>query len=266
MALQKIFLRETLNLYDKLDEEYFSPAGLLPDAGVDLIEWINQAIIDGLIIGGGGGGPTNLDFDTVTGTIVNSNGQDAIIPLATESNRGLMDAEDKMELARLIALSGVVSGNDLGSFNGNIIEDNSSIKEALQFLETAVETKQSQLTFLNNGLPLAPAGYINTINLTGGVTTSLIGRTVTMNVNNGLTINDVVASDKFYSITPTSTNNIPNLTNVPIEPLEVEIQINGVVEKHGITVDNMGIFHIDNGILGYDIESTDTITVRYFSS
>ena len=46
------------------------------------------------------------------------------------------------DAADLQTLTGIADGNsDLGTFSGSTIADNDSIKDALQALETAVETK-----------------------------------------------------------------------------------------------------------------------------
>jgi hypothetical protein len=60
------------------------------------------------------------------------------VQLNTLTN-GLADADQ--DIADLVALSGVAANSvDLGSFTGAIITDDSTIKEALQELETAIET------------------------------------------------------------------------------------------------------------------------------
>ena len=47
----------------------------------------------------------------------------------------------------LITLSGVAEGSaDLGTFTGSTITDNQTVKDAIQELETAVETKQASIT------------------------------------------------------------------------------------------------------------------------
>lgn len=104
----------------------------------------------------------NLAVGTVTSTVVpitNSAGTGFTIPQATTSLAGLLNAADKTKLsfisvtqavnldtmesdiAALQTLSGVAAAAvNLGTFTGTTIADNSTIKVALQALETALET------------------------------------------------------------------------------------------------------------------------------
>jgi len=61
---------------------------------------------------------------------------------ATTLLAGVMSATDKISLENLKTLSGV-SGANLGTFTGSIISDNSTIKSALQQLETAIGAGQT---------------------------------------------------------------------------------------------------------------------------
>lgn len=75
---------------------------------------------------------------STTVTINSSTGTDAIIPAATTTLSGVMTAADKVNLTSLITLSGVAAASThLGTFTGSIIPDSSTIKAALQALETA---------------------------------------------------------------------------------------------------------------------------------
>jgi hypothetical protein len=107
----------------------------------------------------GGGGITNLSYtpSPTQGTVVSDTGTDAIITEATISNAGLLVPADKSKLnnllvtqqvnldvleqqvADLITLAGTTASN-LGSFTGTLIPDNQSIKDALQYLETAIQS------------------------------------------------------------------------------------------------------------------------------
>lgn len=112
---------------------------------------------------GGGGGATNLSEGLRTATTVNVNsdtGSDATLNPATSSLAGVMPAGDKQKVDHitvtqavnlddlesdvndLTTLSGVVSNaTNLGTFTGTIINDNRTIKQALQDLETGIENK-----------------------------------------------------------------------------------------------------------------------------
>lgn len=104
--------------------------------GIELGEWINERILDGTVISS-----TNLSYTqtNTTVTIYSDTGNDAIIPSATTVLAGVMSAQDKTYLNSLVTLSGVSGGsNDLGTFSGSIISDNTTIKNALQQLESAI--------------------------------------------------------------------------------------------------------------------------------
>lgn len=105
---------------------------------------------------------SNLAIGTRTSTAVpvtNSNGSGITIPEATTSLAGVLNAADKTKLsfisvtqavdldtmesdiAALQTLSGVAAAAvNLGTFTGSTIADNSTVKAALQALETALET------------------------------------------------------------------------------------------------------------------------------
>ncbi len=107
----------------------------------------------------GGGGITNLSYTlgTTNGTVVSDTGTDAVIPEATTQYAGLLLPADKaklnnititqpvnldtleLQVENLFTLAGVVT-NHLGSFTGTLIPDNQSIKSAIQYLETAIQS------------------------------------------------------------------------------------------------------------------------------
>jgi hypothetical protein len=107
----------------------------------------------------GGGGITNLSYTVAAsnGTVVSDTGTDAVIPEATTQYAGLLLPADKsklnnltitqpvnldtleLQVENLFTLAGVVT-NHLGSFTGTLIPDNQSIKSALQYLETAIQS------------------------------------------------------------------------------------------------------------------------------
>ena len=90
-------------------------------------------------------------------TVSNTNGTGFTLAAATAAIAGLMTAADKSKLdlitvtspvnldtlegdvSNLILLSGAGGANNLGTFTGTIITDNTTIKNALQELETALE-------------------------------------------------------------------------------------------------------------------------------
>ena len=72
----------------------------------------------------------------------------------------LNDIAQDSDLTAFVSLTGVAAGDtDLGSFTGETIADTSTMKEALQALETALELKQGALT-AGPGIALAGNGDI----------------------------------------------------------------------------------------------------------
>ena len=72
----------------------------------------------------------------------------------------LDDLAQDSDLTSLVTLTGVAAGSvDLGSFTGDTIVDASTMKEALQALETALELKQGALS-AGNGISLNEFGDI----------------------------------------------------------------------------------------------------------
>lgn len=109
--------------------------------GIEMVTWINERIEDGSIEVSPSSGNTNLSYirNSTTVTVESDTGNDAILPVATTSLAGVMGASDKVNLNSLITLSGVsANATHLGTFTGSIIPDNSTIKAAIQSLETAI--------------------------------------------------------------------------------------------------------------------------------
>lgn len=85
---------------------------------------------------------TDLSIDQTASTVIvqSSTGIDGTIPAASTTLAGVMTASDKVRANSLITLSGVAAAaTNLGTFTGTTIPNNSTIKEALQALETSLE-------------------------------------------------------------------------------------------------------------------------------
>jgi hypothetical protein len=146
----------------------------------------------------GGGGITNLSYtpSPTQGTVVSDTGTDAIITEATISNAGLLVPADKSKLnnllvtqqvnldvleqqvADLITLAGTTASN-LGSFTGTLIPDNQSIKDALQYLETAIQSTggNSENGIVGNGTTsnkFRLGGNLNTNTVISGSNTNYL--------------------------------------------------------------------------------------------
>lgn len=95
-----------------------------------------------------------LDEVVITGLTAPSNNTDAATKLYVDDFSASLASyigDVEADVNDLITLSGVASGSeDLGSFSGNIIPDNSDIKEALQALETAIESEPGANKTLSN--------------------------------------------------------------------------------------------------------------------
>jgi len=73
----------------------------------------------------------------------------------------LDDIAQDSDLSALVTLTGVPAGSaDLGTFTGDTIADSSTIKGALQALETALELKQGALT-AGNGINIDGSGNVS---------------------------------------------------------------------------------------------------------
>lgn len=115
-------------------------------------------------------------------TVESSTGTDTILPAATTSLAGVMTSTDKVRLNSLVTLSGVAGAEtDLGTFTGTIIADDRTIKQALQDLETAVES--------GSGLSLGNlTSTTDDITITGGSSSVFnpLGVSITFNPANVL--------------------------------------------------------------------------------
>lgn len=137
----------------------------LGNEGLNLLEWIQNRIDDSdLIVSGGGSSDLSLSLGRTSSdiTLSLSNGNNILIPAVTTSLAGVMSSTDKIKLESLIALTGVSSlTTDLGIFTGNIIPDNSTIKQALQYLETAVSVGDGNGIYTGSGT--VPTGVVATL-------------------------------------------------------------------------------------------------------
>lgn len=149
----------------------------------------------------GGDGTTNLSFerDATTVTVESSTGNDAILPAATDTLAGVMVSADKVKVDflsiteavnadhvnNLKTLSGMAGGSDdLGTFTGSTIPDSSTIKSALQELETFVESIVGGMTFAGTWDATSPDPSA-TLNSGEFFRVSVAGTTTVTTVNMG---------------------------------------------------------------------------------
>ena len=87
---------------------------------------------------------------------------DSLVYIADTQDSGSSYSSKKITVANL--LNDVATTSDLGTFTGSTIDNNQSIKAALQALETAIETESSnRATALNDLVDGAP-GLLDTLN------------------------------------------------------------------------------------------------------
>ncbi len=151
----------------------------IPNGSVNLYEAIE--VVHDYLVGIGSGTETDLSAtqSTTTTTIFSSTGDDVIILGANGTRSGVMTASQADNLSNLITLTGVAADSaHLGTFTGSTIADSSTVKTALQALETAVEAVSGESSQDAVGGILTNTA---TINLTYNDSTP----SITADVNNG---------------------------------------------------------------------------------
>lgn len=111
----------------KLNNSKFLDAAI-PNNSVNLYEAITTVLAQ-----------DNISFNITTEyfpTSIALSGE--TVASATSSLAGVMSSTDKISLTNLISLVGTSNAN-LGTFTGNIIPDNQTVKQALQAIETNLE-------------------------------------------------------------------------------------------------------------------------------
>lgn len=112
---------------------------------------------------------TNLALGAITDTtitVTNSAGTGIVIPSATAALSGLLPSASKVNYDANLALSGAVLGaSNLATFTGTTIPDNSTIKSALQALETTTEAFAASKGVSNGLASLDATGKIPTTQL-----------------------------------------------------------------------------------------------------
>ena len=164
--------------------------GGLGNEGLDLAEWIQDRINDGTIDPVSAVGTDLGNQIDVNGRLIvtSSTGIDVTMTQATTTNDGVMSKTDKINLAALSTLSGVAVGEvNLATFTGTIIPDNSTIKQALQSLETAL----GSVTGVTTGNLTSTASAIT---ISGG-TNAVIGSGTQINLNPSLIILSSLGGD-----------------------------------------------------------------------
>lgn len=130
-------------------------------------------------------GGTDLAANQTNNSIVvtSSNGNDAILALATNTLAGLLSPANFNQILSTLNLTGVSPlASDLGTFTGTIISDDATIKQALQELEVAITagvgSNHNALSGLQGGASLERYHLNQSVHnkLTQAITGGLIGR------------------------------------------------------------------------------------------
>ena len=87
---------------------------------------------------------------------------DSLVYIADTQDSGSSYSSKKITVANL--LSDVASTTDLGTFSGTTIDNNQSIKQALQALETALESESTARASAISGLVDGAPGLLDTLN------------------------------------------------------------------------------------------------------
>ena len=99
------------------------------------------------------------------GAVTGTNADD-LVYLASTQDAGTSYTSKRIKISNLF--SSVASGTDLGTFTGDVIADNASVKSALQALESALESevtnRASAITTAVNNLVDSAPGTLDTLN------------------------------------------------------------------------------------------------------
>ena len=87
---------------------------------------------------------------------------DSLVYIADTQDSGSSYSSKKITVANL--LSDVASTTDLGTFSGTTIDNNQSIKQALQALETAIESESTARASAISSLVDGAPGLLDTLN------------------------------------------------------------------------------------------------------
>lgn len=172
----------------------------------------------------------------------------------------LNDIAQDSDLTALVSLTGVAAGDtDLGSFTGETIADASTIKEALQALETALELKQGALT-AGPGIALSETGDIE-VNISDFGYLEFIGETADQLAVKVLDEDDLVSNSDQHLPTQQSVKAYvdTNITALGVIVNEDFIHKDGSTPFEGDQ--SMGGFKLTN--LATPTQDSDAATKQY---
>jgi len=222
---------------------------------------------------------TDLTYAAAVGgdlIIQSSTGADVTLPTATISEDGTMSKEDKLYLDSIVTLSGTTPGDtDLGSFSGSIITTGTTVKNALQELETAIEAITSpDGNGIYDGSGSVPLGTVATID-DGIEFSTLNSGPFVVSIGNlfasGLVIADTYARLRYQDV---GSQNDVIVKNTGIELITINadrVLIDGADARYA--ADYSGTFvarslvdkdYVDTAVSGLSLPiGVDTQTLRY---
>lgn len=141
-----------------------------------------------------------------------------------ESDADAAIAANEVHIDNLVSLSGVAKdATNLGAFSGSIITDNSTVKVALQELETEMEDGAGSLTADDAGVADFASGTV-TVSGGTGLSSTATGNTLTVNLDNtAVTAAAYGAADKSLAVTVDAQGRLTAAAEATIDILHTQV-------------------------------------------
>lgn len=141
-----------------------------------------------------------------------------------ESDADAAIAANEVHIDNLVTLSGVAKdAENLGSFTGSIITDNSTVKVALQELETEMEDGAGSLTADDAGVADFASGTV-TVSGGTGLSSTATGNTLTVDLDNtAVTAAAYGAADKSLAVTVDAQGRLTAAAEATIDILHTQV-------------------------------------------
>lgn len=205
-----------------------------------------------------GVGTSDTHLGTFTGSTISDNGsikagmQELETAVEAKLDASAVPTQASLSVDHLITLSGMgESSDDLGTFAGSTITDNSTVKTALQELETAVESAEESANIAIN------QDNINDLNSALGTTLgdTNIGNFSGSTISDGGTVKAGMQELETSLETKAPTSSIPTQETLSVDHL---ITLSGVAESS----DHLGTFSgstiTDNGTVKAGMQELET--------
>lgn len=141
-----------------------------------------------------------------------------------ESDADAAIAANEVHIDNLVSLSGVAKdATNLGAFSGSIITDNSTVKVALQELETEMEDGAGSLTADDAGVADFASGTV-TVSGGTGLSSTATGNTLTVDLDNtAVTAAAYGAADKSLAVTVDAQGRLTAAAEATIDILHTQV-------------------------------------------